>query len=477
MTIAAIDIARGVEHLHSQGIIHRDLKALNVLLTTDGKARICDFGLSRSIEPGNAARMTMMIGTTHWMAPEILVGPGMYDEKVDVYAYAVLLWEMLTRKLPYAGMDGPQIITEVGMNDLRPQIPATCPARLRELIETCWVRDPAARPSFREILSGWAQDPVLFPGADLGRVTAYVRQVVTAQSLAGMTLEELTELLARPEVSSDEADGCFAVVRRADRSDPFFVKCACGLLRTRRASEAAALLRELPPGAIPRELARWIAALLPTGKDALNVELVVLACRNGAAAEAMFHVVHPNQTKLCLEVIARTGVGDEENRAGILHRCQHSLRTLDPTLAVATIRCMIGVGEVRALPLDRMRVFMESRNTTLRLAAYVAVLLQADAGVSIPLDLIDYCIDRGGVLNVAGSVVLGACADIQVAKHLLGRLEGDWKLGPLVAAKVLLKARRHPDLVPRVAAIARGLKTPEDGPEVAQALATLQRGI
>lgn len=96
-------IARGLEHAHSQGVVHRDISARNVLLTPDGHARLADFGIARS--EANCEGLTQagaMMGTSEYLAPEQARGEAV-DGRTDVYSLGVVLYECLTGEAPFTG--------------------------------------------------------------------------------------------------------------------------------------------------------------------------------------------------------------------------------------------------------------------------------------------------------------------------------------------------------------------------------------
>lgn len=127
VTKMATDLAVGLLHLHSLSILHRDLTSLNILLDDMGNVKISDFGLSR--EKQQEGSMTMTLGgicNPRWRPPEITKNLGHYSEKVDVYSFALVVWEMLTGEVPFANLDGPQAAAQVAYTNLRPVIPPTC---------------------------------------------------------------------------------------------------------------------------------------------------------------------------------------------------------------------------------------------------------------------------------------------------------------------------------------------------------------
>ncbi|XP_020094557.1 uncharacterized protein LOC109714365 [Ananas comosus] len=154
--IIAMDAAFGMEYLHSKNIVHFDLKCDNLLVNLKDQTRpICkvgDFGLSKIKR--NTLVSGGVRGTLPWMAPELLNGSSnKVSEKVDVFSFGIVMWEILTGDEPYANMHYGAIIGGIVNNTLRPPVPATCDLEWRKLMELCWAPDPAQRPSFTEIAS------------------------------------------------------------------------------------------------------------------------------------------------------------------------------------------------------------------------------------------------------------------------------------------------------------------------------------
>lgn len=150
-SIIMMRVALGLAHLHAARIIHRDLKSSNILLDEDDNPRVCDFGLVGFLKGGIH---TGFVGTTQWMAPELLRSNPFYTEKVDVYSFAVMMWELLTNQQPFTGMTQDQIVMAVIERGARPIIPPNVgPPQLVNFIQTCWSEDPNDRPSFEVIAS------------------------------------------------------------------------------------------------------------------------------------------------------------------------------------------------------------------------------------------------------------------------------------------------------------------------------------
>ncbi|XP_032593006.1 mitogen-activated protein kinase kinase kinase 13 isoform X2 [Drosophila grimshawi] len=143
-------IAMGMQYLHSHKIIHRDLKSPNILISTNEVVKISDFGTSR--EWNEISTKMSFAGTVAWMAPEVIRNEPC-SEKVDIWSYGVVLWEMITCEIPYKDVDSSAIIWGVGNNRLKLPVPSTCPEGFKLLVNLCWKSKPRNRPSFRQILS------------------------------------------------------------------------------------------------------------------------------------------------------------------------------------------------------------------------------------------------------------------------------------------------------------------------------------
>ncbi|XP_024959141.1 serine/threonine-protein kinase STY13-like [Cynara cardunculus var. scolymus] len=145
----ALDVARGMEYVHGLGLIHRDLKSDNLLIASDRSIKIADFGVAR-IEVQTEG-MTPEMGTYRWMAPEMIQHRS-YTQKVDVYSFGIVLWELITGMLPFQNLTDVQAAFAVVNKGIRPTIPDDCLPVLSEIMTRCWDGDPNVRPTFTDVV-------------------------------------------------------------------------------------------------------------------------------------------------------------------------------------------------------------------------------------------------------------------------------------------------------------------------------------
>uniref|UniRef100_A0A158PAA8 Protein kinase domain-containing protein n=1 Tax=Angiostrongylus cantonensis TaxID=6313 RepID=A0A158PAA8_ANGCA len=137
-------IAEGMEYLHKNKVIHRDLKSPNILFDEEGVVKICDFGTSHQQRKQNSTVMSFC-GTVSWMAPEVI-------KKQPCCEKVLVLWELLTREQPYKNINQMAIIYGVGSNNLSLPIPDSTPDGLKMLMRQCWSTTPRNRPSFTQCI-------------------------------------------------------------------------------------------------------------------------------------------------------------------------------------------------------------------------------------------------------------------------------------------------------------------------------------
>lgn len=145
------DTAKGMTYLHTckPPVIHRDLKSHNLLVDEFWRVKVSDFGLSTVFEQTDQTMAAY--GTPCWTAPEVLRSLH-YTVKADVYSFAIVMWECVTRADPYENMLPYKVIYAVGNKGLRPQVPAWVPQQYANLMRSCWDDDMDMRPEFPAIL-------------------------------------------------------------------------------------------------------------------------------------------------------------------------------------------------------------------------------------------------------------------------------------------------------------------------------------
>lgn len=556
LTKCAIDIARGMAFLHSMQIIHRDLKSLNILIDEKGNAKISDFGFSR-FKTNDDDTMTKNIGTPHWMAPELLGGSSTYDEKIDVYAYGILLWEILAKKLPYENIDQSTIIAEVLVNNIRPKIPVDSPGPLIDLMQSCWQRDPTKRPSFTEILKKWRTGKIFYPGADKDEVLKYLESTIDEKDRACSDVESLlsistdtntidrtkndekerrepivdfNEALMRDGIPSELVDRCWDNLLKLNHEghlEAYFVNSISLFLKTTAASRAIATLREMEPGSVPKSIAVEAVLMIPTGDALQDDNIIMIACKNGAACEAAIHALKTRHIKIALEVIARVGIvpsmkdlvfelclrclgfdnrqkkykkvtvnsfhcfetidfrkndnslssiKSQENASIFLNGLYRNstIDLVDEFLAVSAIRCLVSNNAAHLIPIHFIEAGVNSRNMTMKEACYLSASKMADEGVKLSKELLQRFIYEWHDVNLAGIAVVSACKNFENAEFVLHNLYNGNLPSNDLTVRIFIQIAKHQKLRQKVKEAINKFIISSPSPKITEALEKIQ---
>jgi serine/threonine-protein kinase len=187
-------VADALAYAHRQGVIHRDVKPHNVLLTEDGVAKLTDFGIARILEEPSLTATGRVWGTGEYIAPEQAAGQPL-DERADVYALGVMLYQCVTGKTPYSGAS----FVELAEQHLRAPVPSASavqpdlPDRLDAILQRALAKDPDDRYPSCEAMGEDLEELLQREADDAGEDTAEIPVVVHA-----LAIDEPTPTFGRP---------------------------------------------------------------------------------------------------------------------------------------------------------------------------------------------------------------------------------------------------------------------------------------
>ena len=485
-TLIAFDIARGMQFLHSRQVLHRDLKSPNVLLDKNKRAKICDFGYSRVADSTDI--MTKNVGTPHWMAPELLDANSGYDMKVDVYSYAIVLWEILTRNVPYRGLESAQIIARVLTTDLRPPMPEEAPPEIALLIRQCWDRDPRARPTFTDILRRFKSGMFQFPGTDK-EVLQYIVDTLNKDAEENPkhpmpknlerqeSIDEFLENLNSDGMDPETLESCWNYLHELgkEKNEIQYARGLAAFLRTPLNAQAAKELRNMKPGSAPIDCVAMAVQMVPTGNEEIDEDLIVAACKNGASGNAVIAAMAEEHLKIALEIAARSKI-PPELVDGIVKRCNACLASADPMLSAAALRCLASIDAALKVDIESLKALLQSKNSTLRAAAFVVSAKYAQEGGEMPIDMLDMIASQLETEPLAGPVAACACTRPDAAKHILGRISHN--SAPLeLMLTIINQAAVHEELKTEINTALDKLKIPPTRADVFRAVKRLKTVI
>ena len=179
------DVAKALSYAHERGVVHRDIKPDNILLS-GRTAVVADFGIAKAIaaaqERPAGATLTQLgtaVGTPAYMAPEQAAGDPGTDHRADIYAFGAMAYELIAGQPPFAGLPPHKLVaahmneTPRGVRELRPD----CPASLASLVMQCLAKDPAARPADADEVLRQLDAATSLPGGALPSVFPHGRGV------------------------------------------------------------------------------------------------------------------------------------------------------------------------------------------------------------------------------------------------------------------------------------------------------------
>ena len=143
-------ICLALKHIHEKKIIHRDLKSGNVFLMKSGLVKLGDFGIAKGFQ-NTMDKAKTMVGTPYYLSPEIIENKP-YDAKSDIWSLGVLLYEMMTFKMPFNANSLPNLSLKIMRGNYAPP-PSVYTRDLREIVSRCLMVNPSRRPRIQEILS------------------------------------------------------------------------------------------------------------------------------------------------------------------------------------------------------------------------------------------------------------------------------------------------------------------------------------
>jgi serine/threonine-protein kinase len=200
-----IQAANALEAAHQGGIVHRDVKPANILITPDGTAKLTDFGISRLVNTAPLTRTGQILGTAQYLSPEQALGQSATAAS-DIYALGVIGHEMLTGQPPF-NADTLVATAVAHLNQPPPPLPVTVPLGIRRVISAALAKDPADRPATAADMAHALAlpDAASASGPDLAAALALPAPAPTAQTqvMAALAFPARTQAMSAQSMSTE----------------------------------------------------------------------------------------------------------------------------------------------------------------------------------------------------------------------------------------------------------------------------------
>ncbi|KAG7853176.1 hypothetical protein KL941_000226 [Ogataea angusta] len=150
ISVIVREVLLALQFIHQHGVIHRDIKAANILIQKDGKVQLCDFGVAGQLTT-SAMKRTTMVGTPYWMAPEVIMEGADYNEKADIWSLGITIYEMATGNPPYSDKDAMRAMQLLTQHEPPRLEGRQFSANLKDQVAICLEEKPELRPSAEEL--------------------------------------------------------------------------------------------------------------------------------------------------------------------------------------------------------------------------------------------------------------------------------------------------------------------------------------
>lgn len=206
-TSIAIQVSMGLEAAHSHGIVHRDVKPQNIIISTDGKVKVTDFGIARAASSNTISSNVM--GSVHYSSPEQVRG-GYSDEKSDIYSLGITLYEMVTGRVPFDGDTTVAIAIKHLQEEMVPPSVYTpdLPYSLEQIILKCTQKSVDRRYSRMEDVIADLKHSLIDPQGDFVKLTTVdndAKTVVISEEELG-EIKHTPKQITKPEITTLEEE-------------------------------------------------------------------------------------------------------------------------------------------------------------------------------------------------------------------------------------------------------------------------------